>query len=69
MSKFKESFIELNGRERAKAILDSGTGIELLDPFEGMKSPHLEPQGIVPQNDDGVIVIKGEIDGKRVVVI
>lgn len=69
MSKLKDSFIELSGRERAKAILDSGAGIELLDPFEGVKSPHLEPQGIVPQNDDGVIVIKGEIDGERVVVI
>ncbi|TCP30873.1 malonate decarboxylase beta subunit [Scopulibacillus darangshiensis] len=65
----KNSFIELNGRERAYAVLDKGTFRELLGPFDRMKSPHLEPQGIVPENDDGIIVARGTIDGESAVVI
>jgi len=65
----KESFIELNGRERAKAVLDRGTFRELLGPFDGMESPHLVPQGIVPESDDGVIIARGTIDGNSAVVI
>ncbi|WP_260285058.1 biotin-independent malonate decarboxylase subunit beta [Peribacillus aracenensis] len=50
-------------------LLDNGTYKELLGPFDGLESPHLEPQGIVPQSDDGVIVAKGTINGERAVVI
>ncbi|MGE7608834.1 biotin-independent malonate decarboxylase subunit beta [Peribacillus frigoritolerans] len=50
-------------------LMDNGTYKELLGPFDGMESPHLEPQGIVPQSDDGVIVAKGTINGQRAVVI
>ncbi|MFJ7364500.1 biotin-independent malonate decarboxylase subunit beta [Peribacillus frigoritolerans] len=50
-------------------LMDNGTYKELLGPFDGMESPHLEPQGIVPQSDDGVIVTKGTINGQRAVVI
>ena len=46
----KESFIELGARQRAKAILDSGSFREILGPFDGVESPWLEPQGIVPQS-------------------
>ncbi|OMP68294.1 biotin-independent malonate decarboxylase subunit beta [Domibacillus epiphyticus] len=63
------SFVECNGRERAIRLLDNGTYKELLGPFDGLESPHLEPQGIVPQSDDGVIVVKGTMDGHRAVVI
>ena len=65
----RNSFIELNARDRAKSVLDKGTFKELLGPFEKFKSPHLEPQGIVPENDDGVIIAKGKIDNKSVVII
>ncbi|MFC7395319.1 biotin-independent malonate decarboxylase subunit beta [Scopulibacillus cellulosilyticus] len=65
----KESFIELNGRERAKSLIDKGTFRELLGPFEGIESPHLEPQGIVPESDDGVIIARGTINGQSSVVI
>lgn len=65
----KVSFIELSGRERAQAVLDEGTFRELLGPFDGMESPHLPPQGIVPQSDDGVVIAKGQITGKAAVVI
>lgn len=63
------SFIELKARQRAHALLDEGSYRELLDPFEGIISPWLGPQGIVPQADDGMVVAKGTINGQPAVVI
>ena len=63
------SFIELRARQRALALLDSGSARELLDPFEGVMSPWLEKQGIVPQADDGMVVMKGTHNGQPTVVI
>ncbi|MDU3076695.1 MAG: biotin-independent malonate decarboxylase subunit beta [Mixta calida] len=63
------SFIELRARERARLLLDEGSYRELLDPFDGVMSPWLPMQGIVPQADDGMVVAKGTIDGKPTVVI
>ncbi|NDJ59122.1 biotin-independent malonate decarboxylase subunit beta [Enterobacteriaceae bacterium 4M9] len=63
------SFIELRARERARALLDDGSYRELLDPFAGIISPWLGPQGIVPQADDGMVVAKGTINGKPAVVV
>ncbi|MEV0390519.1 biotin-independent malonate decarboxylase subunit beta [Nonomuraea sp. NPDC050643] len=65
----RTSFIELDARERAKALLDEGTARELCGPFDRIESPWLEPQGVVPQSDDGVVVVKGSLDGQRAVVI
>jgi malonate decarboxylase beta subunit len=63
------SFIELSARERARAILDNGTFREILGPFDRLESPWLEPQGIVPASDDGVIVARGKIVGESAVVL
>ncbi|AHJ76288.1 biotin-independent malonate decarboxylase subunit beta [Kosakonia sacchari] len=63
------SFIELKARQRAQALLDDGSYRELLDPFEGIISPWLGPQGIVPQADDGMVVAKGTINGQPAVVV
>ncbi|NWC65808.1 biotin-independent malonate decarboxylase subunit beta [Cedecea sp. P7760] len=63
------SFIELRARERARLLLDEGSYRELLDPFDGIVSPWLGPQGIVPQSDDGMVVAKGTINGGPAVVI
>lgn len=65
----RESFIELGARDRAKAILDEGTFRELLGPFDGIMDPWLEPQGIVPQADDGMVVAKGMVEERPTVVI
>ncbi|UUM26587.1 biotin-independent malonate decarboxylase subunit beta [Acinetobacter colistiniresistens] len=65
----KQSFIELGARERAKSFLDAGSFRELLDPFARMMSPWLAKQNIVPQADDGVVVIKGTIQQHPVVII
>ena len=64
-----ESFTELGARERAYALLDQGTARELLGPFEHLKSPHLLKQGIVAQNDDGMVVMKGQFEGQDALVI
>lgn len=65
----RKSFVELNARERAQALLDEGSYRELLGPFERLESPWLLMQGVVPQSDDGLIVARGEIGGKDSVVL
>ena len=65
----KQDFIELSARERAKALLDEGTFRELLDPFARVMSPWLVKQNIVPQADDGVVIVKGTIEERPVVLI
>ena len=65
----KQDFIELSARERAKALLDEGTFRELLDPFARVMSPWLAQQNIVPQADDGVVIAKGSIQERPVVLI
>lgn len=65
----KNSFVELNARERAFALLDNQSGRELIGPFDGLKSPHLEPQNIVPESDDGVVIVKGKMNQKDVLIV
>ncbi len=64
----QHSFVELGARQRAQALLDDGSFRELLDPFARMMSPWLAQQGVVPQADDGVIIAKGSIVGRPVVI-
>jgi malonate decarboxylase beta subunit len=64
----RQSFIELNARERSAAILDAGSYREILGPFDRLKSPWLPLQGIVAQADDGVVIARGTIDGVSAVV-
>lgn len=65
----KQDFIELSARERAKSLLDAGSYKELLDPFARVMSPWLVKQNIVPQADDGVVIAKGSIQERPVVLI
>jgi malonate decarboxylase beta subunit len=65
----RRSFVELSARERALAVLDAGSGRELVGPFDRQHSVWLEMQDIVPQEDDGVVVMHGRIDGEPAVVI
>jgi malonate decarboxylase beta subunit len=64
----RRSFIELSARDRAEALLDPGGYHELLGPFDRLPSPWLPMQGIVPQEDDGVIVARGRIEGQPAVI-
>ena len=65
----RDSFIELDARSRARALLDAGSMRELIDPFDRMMSAWLPMQGVVPQSDDGVVVAMGTIDGLPAVVL
>ena len=65
----RQSFIELDARERAAVLFDAGTGRELVGPFDRVESPWLEMQGVTPQEDDGCVVMKGKIAGQAAVVI
>lgn len=65
----KQDFIELSARARAKALLDDGSFRELLDPFARVMSPWLIQQNIVPQADDGVVIAKGTLQQRPVVLI
>lgn len=64
----RPSFIEMSARERVRAVLDSGSFRELLGPFDRIKSPWLPLQGIVAQADDGVVLVRGTLDGKPALV-
>ncbi|MCP0887775.1 biotin-independent malonate decarboxylase subunit beta [Ligilactobacillus sp. WILCCON 0076] len=63
------SLLELNARERAVALLDKDTAQELIGPFDNIISPHLIPQNIVPESDDGVIIMKGQLKHLNCVII
>ena len=63
------SFIELKARERAIALLDQHSCREILDPFNRIESPHLAPQGIVPESDDGMVIAKGLFKGQEAVIL
>jgi biotin-independent malonate decarboxylase beta subunit/biotin-independent malonate decarboxylase gamma subunit len=65
----RDSFIERDARSRAFALLDRGSAQELLDPFDRIESPWLEKQGVVPEADDGVVIVRGTIAGHSTVII
>ena len=65
----RSSFIEMDARARARALLDPGSMRELIGPFDRLSSPWLARQGIVAQSDDGVVVAKGTFDGHSAVVL
>ncbi|MGA3254240.1 MAG: biotin-independent malonate decarboxylase subunit beta, partial [Mycobacterium sp.] len=64
----RRSFIELDALERCVALLDEGKSRVLAGPFARLESPWLEPQGITPQSDDGVVIARGTIGGAPVVI-
>ncbi|MEU6404279.1 biotin-independent malonate decarboxylase subunit beta [Streptomyces sp. NPDC046985] len=65
----RSSFLELDALGRATALLDTGTPRVLCGPFERLESPWLAPQDVTPQSDDGVVIVRGAVDGVQVVVI
>jgi len=65
----RHSFIELSARERARAVLDADSFVELLGPFDHLESPWLPLQGVVCQADDGMVIARGTLDGAPAVVL
>ncbi len=63
-----QSFLECNSRQRAIALVDSGTFTELAGPRDRLSSPHLPAMGQAIQFDDGVVTGIGLI-GKKPIFI
>ena len=64
----RRSFLEGDALDRARALLDPDGIRVLCGPFDRLESPWLEPQGIVPQADDGVVIARGTLDGRPAVI-
>jgi malonate decarboxylase beta subunit len=64
----RRSFLEGDALDRAAALLDRDGFRVLCGPFDRLESPWLEPQGIVPQADDGVVIARGTVAGRPAVI-
>jgi malonate decarboxylase beta subunit len=62
------SYYEATARERIDAIVDMGSFRELMPPTERVVSPHLQALGLPVAFDDGVVVGRGAIDRREVLV-
>lgn len=62
------SFREATARRRVAALLDPGSGVELLGPEERVTSPHLAALGLPVAFDDGVVAAQGTLAGAPVLV-
>ena len=62
------SWYENTARGRIEALLDAGSFEEFLPAQERVVSPHLRQLGTPAAFDDGVIVGRGAIAGRRVLV-
>src|SRR5882757_3352921 len=64
----RRSFLEGDALDRAAALLDPDGFRVLCGPFDRLESPWLEPQGIVPQADDGGVSARGTVAGRPAVI-
>ena len=62
------SYYEANARQRIALLLDSGSFEELIGPADRLTSPHLEPLGQPCSFDDGVVIGRGRLDGRPVLI-
>jgi malonate decarboxylase beta subunit len=62
------SYYEASARERLQSLLDPGGFHEFLPPTERVVSPHLMQLDTPAAFDDGIIVGRGLLDGKAVLV-
>lgn len=61
-------YYEARARERLCAVLDPGSFQEFLPPSERVMSPHLVELDTPAAFDDGIVVGRGALDGRRVLV-
>jgi len=64
----RASWSQATARERLAGLLDPNSFTEFLDPTERVQSPHLHLFDLPSAFDDGVIVGRGKLDGKDVLV-
>jgi len=58
----------MSARQRVAALLDSGTFEELLPPSERLTSPHLQALGSPLAFDDGIVVGRGRVQERPVLI-
>ncbi len=62
------SYYEATARQRALGILDNGSFEEILPPSERVTSPHLPQLGLPCSFDDGIVVGRGRLDSRPVLI-
>ena len=62
------SYLEASARNRILGLLDPGTFVEFLGPTARVTSPHLPGLDMPVAFDDGVVVGKGTINGRKVLI-
>jgi malonate decarboxylase beta subunit len=62
------SYYESSARARLAGLLDADSFVEILPPTERCRSPHLAQFGIAGAFDDGIVIGRGRLDGRPVLV-
>ena len=64
----RASWFQATARERIEGLLDPNSYTEYLSPSERVRSPHLQLFDLPSAFDDGVVIGRGAVDGKPVLV-
>jgi malonate decarboxylase beta subunit len=62
------SWYEADARQRVAALLDLGSFVEFIGPEQREISPHLAIFDLPEQFDDGIIVGRGTLEGRRILI-
>ena len=64
----RASWLQATARQRVAGLLDPNSFTEFLGPSERVQSPHLQLFDLPSAFDDGVVIGRGKLDGKDVLV-
>jgi malonate decarboxylase beta subunit len=64
----KSGWFDATARQRITGLLDPGSLTELIGPSERVQSPHLKMFDLPSAFDDGVIIGRGELNGRDVLI-
>ena len=67
-SRGKSGWFDATARQRVAGLLDSGSFTEFIGPSERVQSPHLKMFDLPSAFDDGVIIARGKLKGKYVLI-
>jgi len=67
-SRGKSGWFDATARQRVTGLLDPGSFTEFIGPSERVRSPHLKMLDLPSAFDDGVIIGRGKLKGKDVLI-
>ena len=67
-SRGKSGWFDATARQRVTGLLDPGSFTEFIVPSERVQSPHLKMFDLPSAFDDGVIIGRGELNGRDVLI-